>query len=173
MFCIITKEKKSCCQAIFPKGVGLTTMPHGKLRGAETDDLNAGGAAVDGRTGRHSVHDDDGLGTRTGRWIALEHLISRPGSSTIELAMWTSAFIDFLFFHPFSSFLLFCIYSGYQTEVSKFKPLQAVELKKKASVKLFLCCMNVQNTETRYAQLLQISRYKAITHERCTIIANY
>jgi hypothetical protein len=140
----------------------LTTSTRGEQQSVE----------VDGRTGRHSVH-DDGLGTRTGRWIALEHLISRPGSSTIELAMWTSAFIDFLFFHPFSSFLLFCIYSGYQTEVSKFKPLQAVELKKKASVKLFLCCMNVQNTETRYAQLLQISRYKAITHERCTIIANY
>ena len=114
--CFVTKEKKTCCQAIFHKGVGLTTMPH-----------------KEATRRRHSVH-DDGLGTRRGRSIALERLISRPGSSSIELAMWTSASIDFLFFHPFSSFLLFCINSGYQTEVSKFKPLQAVKLKKKKQV---------------------------------------
>ena len=35
MCCFVTKEKKICCQAIFHKGVGLTTMPHKKLGGAD------------------------------------------------------------------------------------------------------------------------------------------
>jgi hypothetical protein len=152
-------------------------MPHRKLRGVETDDLNAARATIS--WGRRAHRPTFCPRWRTGHaqrtldcpWaFDLEAQFIQHRTRHVDKRLHC---IDFLFFHPFSSFLLFCINSGYQTEVSKFKPLQAVELKKKSKCKIIPVLYESSNTETRYAQLLPISRYKAITHQWCTIIANY